>query len=217
MSTEVFQCALVLALAFALVQCTATLLGGARRDPALISVGQRALVGQFAAAAVALAGVIVGDVGAGATPTQKAARPGNPLPTIALPGLDGETSGLASADLAGRVSLVNVFASWCSVCRSEHPMLMQIAGESDVPLYGINWKDRPDQARKWLADNRSPYRKIGADGGDELGDALGVTGVPETLVIDRRGDIRHRHVGAITSEVWKGTLRPLIAALRAEP
>src|ERR671919_2560231 len=85
-----------------------------------------------------------------------------PAPAFELPALEGRSEGLSSDDLKGRVSLVNVFASWCVPCRVEHPVLMKLA-ESGVAIYGINYKDPPDQAAAWLAELGNPFRKIGAD------------------------------------------------------
>jgi len=139
-----------------------------------------------------------------------------PIPAFALPPLEASGEGFASADLAGKVALVNVFASWCPGCRVEHPTLLRLAREGKVPLYGINWKDKPGDGLKWLKANRSPYLKVGDDGSGRLGIDLGVTGVPETFVVDRSGRIRYRHAGPITEDVWQETFEPLLASLRSE-
>ena len=139
-----------------------------------------------------------------------------PMPAFSLPPLEAGGEGLATADLAGKVALVNVFASWCPGCRVEHPTLLRLAREAKIPLYGINWKDKPGDGLKWLKANRNPYLNVGDDGNGRLGIDLGVTGVPETFVVDRSGRIRYRHAGPITEDVWQETFEPLLASLRSE-
>jgi cytochrome c biogenesis protein CcmG, thiol:disulfide interchange protein DsbE len=135
-----------------------------------------------------------------------------PAPPFELPGLDGR-EGFSSEDLKGRVSLVNVFASWCVPCRVEHPVLMRLAQEG-VPVFGINYKDPADQAQAWLADLGNPFAKIGADRDGRVGIEWGVYGVPETFVVDAEGRIRHRHVGPIQARDLEGTLLPILAELK---
>jgi cytochrome c biogenesis protein CcmG/thiol:disulfide interchange protein DsbE len=134
-----------------------------------------------------------------------------PVPAFQLPALDGG-DGLSSEDLKGRVSLVNVFASWCVPCRVEHPVLMRLA-EEGVPIFGINYKDPPDQAKAWLAELGDPFEKIGADRNGRVGIEWGVYGVPETFVVDAEGRIRHRHVGPIQARDLERTLLPILAEL----
>ena len=139
------------------------------------------------------------------------------LPTFTLPPLDGRSEGFASNDVKGRVSLINVFASWCPQCQVEHPTLLGLAAAGKVPLYGVNWKDKPGDGQRWLTAHRSPYLKAGDDRNGRLGIDLGVTGVPETFVVDREGRVRYRHAGPITPDVWQETFVPLILALGASP
>jgi cytochrome c biogenesis protein CcmG, thiol:disulfide interchange protein DsbE len=134
-----------------------------------------------------------------------------PVPSFELSGLEGG-DGLSSEDLKGRVSLVNVFASWCVPCRVEHPVLMRLA-EQGVPIFGINYKDPPDQAKAWLAELGNPFEKIGADRNGRVGIEWGVYGVPETFVIDAEGRIRHKHVGPIQARDLEQTLLPILAEL----
>jgi cytochrome c biogenesis protein CcmG/thiol:disulfide interchange protein DsbE len=134
-----------------------------------------------------------------------------PVPTFELPALEGG-EGFSSRDLKGRVSLVNVFASWCVPCRVEHPVLMRLA-EEGVPIFGINYKDPPDQAQAWLAELGDPFEKIGADRNGRVGIEWGVYGVPETFVVDAEGRIRHRHVGPIQARDLERTLLPILAEL----
>lgn len=133
-------------------------------------------------------------------------------PDFALPPLGGAGPGFSSADLAGQVSLVNTFASWCAPCRTEHPVLNELAKSKRVAIYGINYKDKADAAAAWIAALGNPYSRIGVDDG-RVGIEWGVYGVPETFVVDRTGRIRHRHVGPLTQADIERTILPLVAKL----
>lgn len=137
-----------------------------------------------------------------------------PLPQFDLPPIQGYDKGLASTDLIGEVSLLNVFGSWCVSCHIEHPFLMQLAASREVPIYGLNWRDKPGDGAAWLARLGDPYVRIGDDQAGRVIFDLGVTGAPETFVIDKDGRVRYKHVGPITPDVWSKTLRPLIEELR---
>lgn len=139
---------------------------------------------------------------------------GKPVPRFDLPAVRGGTLGLASADLRGEVSLVNVFASWCAACRDEHPVFMQMKREGVLPIHGIDYKDRPEDARKWLDDLGDPYTRTGADLDGRVAIDWGVYGVPETFVIARDGTIAYKHIGPVTPRFVEETLKPLIAKLR---
>ncbi|MGH8705472.1 MAG: DsbE family thiol:disulfide interchange protein [Burkholderiales bacterium] len=139
---------------------------------------------------------------------------GKPVPRFELPPVRGRTLGLASADLKGEVSIVNVFASWCVACKEEHPVFMQMQREGLLPIHGLNYKDRPEDAQKWLDGMGDPYARTGADIDGRVSIDWGVYGVPETFVIDREGRIAYKHIGAVTPKVLDETLRPLIAQLR---
>ncbi len=131
-----------------------------------------------------------------------------PLAGIAVPGL-------ATADLrTGQVSLVNVFASWCIPCRAEHPLLMDLARREEVSIFGLNYKNKPEEARAWLEELGNPYTRIGTDENGRIGIDWGVTGVPETFVIDGSGHIRYRHWGPIDKDALERTILPLIEELR---
>jgi len=140
-----------------------------------------------------------------------------PLPPFALAGLDAASPGFAAADFTAghEPRLLNVFASWCAACPVEHPMLLKIAADG-TPVYGLDWKDEPAKASAWLAQLGNPYRRIASDPTARTGIDLGVTGVPETFVVDRHGRIRYKQVGPITAADWEGTLRPMLDRLRAE-
>ena len=143
---------------------------------------------------------------------------GKPVPAFDLPGLEGrDTLGFSNEDLVGTVSLVNVFGSWCVACRAEHPFLMKLKQMKTVPVHGIDWRE-PDRnaGPDWLARHGDPYTLIGDDPNSHAAIAFGVTGAPETFVVDKKGIIRYKHVGAITEEVWAKTLKPLIDHLQGE-
>jgi cytochrome c biogenesis protein CcmG/thiol:disulfide interchange protein DsbE len=136
-----------------------------------------------------------------------------PVPAFELPPIEGrDGEGLSSQDLAGRVALVNVFASWCVPCRTEHPLLMALA-ERGVAIYGINYKDRPEQATAWLEELGDPFRRIGADRDGRVSIDWGVYGVPETFVIDAQGRIRHKFVGPLQPRDLEQILLPMVAEL----
>ncbi|MCI5044732.1 MAG: DsbE family thiol:disulfide interchange protein [Aquisalinus sp.] len=139
-----------------------------------------------------------------------------PVPTFNLPAVNTEIPPLASADLKGQVSLINVFGSWCIACQYEHDFLMNLQASGIIPVYGIDWRDTPEQGAAWLARYGNPYDAVGVD---EIGQTVidfGVTGAPETFIIDKEGRIRWRHVGPLNQEVWDKELWPLIIELREE-
>ncbi|MDX2144337.1 MAG: DsbE family thiol:disulfide interchange protein [Rhodospirillaceae bacterium] len=142
-----------------------------------------------------------------------------PFPEMDLPPLPGRaqgkgTLGIKTSELKGTVSLVNVWGSWCVACLAEHPLLMELAKSDDVPIHGIAWRDEPTASARWLAQHGDPYARIGQDPRSHAAIALGVTGAPETFVVDAAGVIRYKHIGPITPEIWRDTLQPLIASLR---
>jgi cytochrome c biogenesis protein CcmG/thiol:disulfide interchange protein DsbE len=138
-----------------------------------------------------------------------------PVPEFRLPPVKGRDRGFASPDLEGEVALVNVFGSWCVACRVEHPLLMQLKRRGAVPIHGIDWREPDrDAGPRWLERFGDPYALIGDDPESRGAIAFGVTGAPETFVVDRRGVIRYKHIGPITPETWERTLRPMIEELR---
>lgn len=137
---------------------------------------------------------------------------GKPTPNFALPALLDGKAGLATADLKGRVTLVNFFASWCVPCRAEHPLLMRLM-QNGVELNGIDYKDKPEDAQRWLGELGDPFKRIAADRGGGVAIDWGVYGVPETYVIDKAGMIRFKQVGPLTPDVVKKTILPLVRAL----
>jgi cytochrome c biogenesis protein CcmG/thiol:disulfide interchange protein DsbE len=137
-----------------------------------------------------------------------------PAPAFDLASLNGGAN-LALAGLKGQVVLVNFFASWCVPCRVEHPILMRLAEQEHVALYGIDYKDQPDAARRILAQLGDPYRVVGMDPDGITGINFGVYGVPETYVIDKTGQIRKRFVGPLSAEALQQELLPLLRQLNA--
>jgi len=137
-----------------------------------------------------------------------------PFPEVDLPPLPGREPGLATANLKGEVSLVNVWGSWCVACLAEHPMLIALNREKLVPIHGVAWRDPPEASLKWLAQHGDPYTRIGQDPRSVTAIALGVTGAPETFVVDADGVIRYKHIGPITPDIWETKLAPLIAQLK---
>jgi cytochrome c biogenesis protein CcmG/thiol:disulfide interchange protein DsbE len=138
------------------------------------------------------------------------------LPAFTLAPMPGTDAGFSDQDLAGQVTLVNVFSSWCSSCREEHPILLELAAENRVPIFGVDWKDSPGAGKLYLEQSGNPFFATGDDPGGKLGDELTVTGVPETYVVDGRGRIRYRHLGPMTRDLWQATILPLIEELEAE-
>lgn len=141
---------------------------------------------------------------------------GKPVPQFSLPAVKGRELSLKTEDLKGEVSLVNVFASWCVACRQEHPIFMDIKAKNLVPLHGINYKDKPDDAAAWLDELGDPYTRTGADIDGMVGIDWGVYGVPETFVISKQGTIAYKQIGPISKKIWDETIWPIIQQERAK-
>lgn len=139
---------------------------------------------------------------------------GKPVPAFDLPPVKGRALGLSSADLKSEVSLVNVFASWCTACREEHPLLMELKKNGIVLIHGLNYKDKPNDAESWLNELGDPYTRTGADFNGRVGIEWGVYGVPETFVVDRNGRIAYKHIGPLTPKALRNKILPLISELR---
>lgn len=143
---------------------------------------------------------------------------GKPVPEFDLPPVQGRELGLTDGDLKGEVSLVNVFASWCPECKVEHPFLMQLAASGQLPIHGLNYKDKPDDAARWLDTLGDPYTRTGADLKGRVAIDWGVYGVPETFLVDRQGRIAYKHIGALNWAIFNEEIRPLIEQFqRADP
>jgi len=138
-----------------------------------------------------------------------------PLPVFKLTSLE-EGQWITAEQWQGGVALVNIWATWCAPCRDEHPVLLKIAGQEGIIIYGINYKDKPELAREWLRQYGSPYRAIVSDTSGKLAIDLGVYGVPETFIIDKQGIIRYKWVGVLTEQAWQQQLKPVITELQLE-
>ncbi|MGJ0516788.1 MAG: DsbE family thiol:disulfide interchange protein [Methylomicrobium sp.] len=141
---------------------------------------------------------------------------GKPAPAFSAATLDNPQQQLTPADLQGKVWLFNVWASWCTSCRAEHPVLNEMAKQKAAPIIGLNYKDAREDALNWLNRLGNPYNVSIVDPEGRIGIDWGVYGVPETFVIDKKGVIRHKHTGPVTPETVQQTLSPLIAKLQAE-
>lgn len=137
-----------------------------------------------------------------------------PLPEFEMTTLSGEA--VTQDKLLGEPSLLNVFGSWCVACLIEHPLFMELTEDPDFKLVGVNWRDTRENANRWLTRHGDPYDLILFDPESRLAIDLGVTGAPETFVLDAKGQIRYKHTGPISADDWANTLRPLIQSLRAE-
>lgn len=138
-----------------------------------------------------------------------------PLPAFQLAGVRPGEAGFGNESFRGEPKLLNIFASWCVSCRVEHPMLMRLKAEG-VPIYGLDWKDKAVDGAAFLAEFGDPYRMTANDESGRVGIDLGVTGAPETFIVDGSGRVRYKHIGPITPEIWDGTLKPLMDQLRRE-
>jgi cytochrome c biogenesis protein CcmG/thiol:disulfide interchange protein DsbE len=139
-----------------------------------------------------------------------------PAPAFSAPKLEAPSETLSQADMKGKVWLFNVWASWCVSCRSEHPILNQLAQQKAAVIVGLNYKDEPDAAKNWLTQLGNPYDVSIMDQDGRIGIDWGVYGVPETFVIDKKGVIRYKHTGPVTSQDVQAIFLPLIAKLQAE-
>ena len=139
---------------------------------------------------------------------------GRPAPQFRLARLENPALDISNEDLEGRVSLLNVWATWCVSCRAEHPLLMALARRDLVDIYGLNYKDSRDAAVRWLEAYGNPYLTSAFDPDGRAGIDWGVYGTPETFVIDRRGMVRYKHIGPLTQDDLDGKILPLIRELQ---
>jgi cytochrome c biogenesis protein CcmG/thiol:disulfide interchange protein DsbE len=165
---------------------------------------------------LALAALFFFRLGSGDPATIPSALIGRAVPQTDLPAIAGLTRdgapvpGLAAADFKGPVTLVNVWASWCVPCHDEAPILMQMAEDKRIRVVGINYKDQPDNARRFIGRYGNPFAAAGADANGRASIDWGVYGVPETFVVDRAGRIAHKLVGPITPENLEKVLKPAL-------
>ena len=137
-------------------------------------------------------------------------------PAFRLPQLKDPSKTFSSEDMHGKVWILNVWASWCVSCRDEHPLLIEYAKTGVVPIYGLNWKDKPEDALGWLADLGDPYTLSATDFDGRIAIDYGVYGAPETYLIDQNGTIRFKQIGPLTPDVWSGKILPLVQELNRQ-
>jgi len=138
-----------------------------------------------------------------------------PAPAFTLPRLDDPAVQVAAAELKGQVWVLNVWASWCVPCLAEHPLVTELARSTRVRVVGLNYKDKPEDAARWLARHGNPYAMVLADREGKVGIDYGVYGVPETFIVDKQGVIRHKHIGPITPQALRDEILPLVKQLDA--
>lgn len=170
------------------------------------------------AAFLALSGVFLMQLLSGRdTSTVPSALIDKPVPQVTLEPLEGlDLPGLDPAVFEGKVSLVNVWGSWCAPCRAEHPLLMELASDDRVYMVGLNYKDKPENARRFLGELGNPYDAIGVDRTGRAAIEWGVYGVPETFLIGPDGTIRYKHVGPFTGDSIRSELMPRVEEVLTE-
>ena len=136
------------------------------------------------------------------------------MPNFELTSVDG--SGVSNSDLPGQIFLLNVWGSYCLPCLIEHPTLMRLSEEGEIPIVGVNYRDRQDLAIDWLQENGNPFSFSILDESGRFGIDLGVYGAPETYLVDANGVIRFRHVSVLDETVWQEQFLPAIAELLEE-
>jgi cytochrome c biogenesis protein CcmG/thiol:disulfide interchange protein DsbE len=139
---------------------------------------------------------------------------GKPAPSFELPVLQDPAKKFSPADMRGKVWLLNVWASWCESCRDEHPVLVGLAKKAALPIVGLNYKDKDEEAKRWLARFGDPYQFSAVDADGRIGIDYGVYGVPETYLIDAEGVIRYKQIGAVTPALLEQKILPLAMALK---
>jgi cytochrome c biogenesis protein CcmG/thiol:disulfide interchange protein DsbE len=187
-------------------------------DPEPRGRRSRVLIWPLAIFAV-LAGIFAFALRSGDPSKLPSALIGKPVPAIELQGLEGLTDGgravggFASTDLAkGELSVVNFWASWCVPCVQEHPVLVALRERTRVRVYGVNYKDQAVAARRFLGRYGNPYAAVGVDGNGRAAIEWGVYGMPETFLVNGRGQIIYKHVGPITPEALEAKIIPAIQA-----
>jgi len=136
-----------------------------------------------------------------------------PAPAFSLSMLEDPSRKLSTADFAGQVWVLNVWASWCVSCRAEHEVIKMLARQNLVTIVGLNYKDQPADASRWLDTYGNPYAVSVVDGDGRVGIDWGVYGVPETFVIGADGRIKYKHIGPVTEESLQQKVLPVIKEL----
>lgn len=165
---------------------------------------------------LAVFAVVVGILGVGLTlDPREVPSPliNKPAPAFNLPQLEQPDKTISQKDMLGKVWLLNVWASWCVSCREEHSTILELARSGVVPVLGLNYKDERADGLAWLVRLGNPYRISAYDRDGRIGIDYGVYGVPETYVIDKAGVIRYKRIGAVTPEVVRDKILPLVKEL----
>jgi cytochrome c biogenesis protein CcmG/thiol:disulfide interchange protein DsbE len=139
---------------------------------------------------------------------------GKAAPDFSLPQLHESDKIFSPKELAGKVWLLNFWASWCNGCKEEHPVLMQMAKSGEVPIYGVDYKDTREEALTWLRRWGNPYPLVAVDESGRVGINYGVYGVPETYVIDKAGKIRYKQIGPVDQDILEKKILPLVRELQ---
>jgi cytochrome c biogenesis protein CcmG/thiol:disulfide interchange protein DsbE len=142
---------------------------------------------------------------------------GKPMPEFTLPRLKDANATIGDTDLKGKVSILNIWATWCVSCRAEHEVLLLLAKTGKVDIYGLNYKDERDKALQWLTKLGDPYVANAFDADGRVGIDWGVYGAPETFIMDQQGIIRHKHIGPLSVDALNNEILPLIAELQSTP
>lgn len=137
-----------------------------------------------------------------------------PAPEFELPRLKDPARTVGSADYAGQMVLVNIWATWCAGCRQEHAYLLKLASETDIPIYGLNWRDQRSKALAWLRELGDPYVASGFDEDGRVGIDWGVYGAPETFLISADGIVLYKHLSPLSEMVWQRDFEPRILAAK---
>ena len=154
-------------------------------------------------------------VGLGLNPREVPSQHINkPAPDFSLQQLHNMQTKFSKSDLQGKVWMLNVWASWCVACRQEHPVLVNMARNGEIPVYGLNYKDTPTQAKRWLEEHGNPYEISIVDYDGKVGIDYGVYGVPESFLIDKQGIIRHKVIGPLSSIELRKCVLPIFRELQ---
>ena len=137
------------------------------------------------------------------------------FPVFSLPSLYEPEASLDNSIFEDKIVLVNVFGSWCVACRQEHGFLQKLSNSGEIPIIGVDWRDDRDKAKAWLAKGGNPYAHIIFDHESALIIDLGVTGAPESFLVDQNGRIRYKYTGPLSVDIWERKIRPVIKHLEA--
>lgn len=145
-----------------------------------------------------------------ATPRYASSMKGEPLPNFQVPDLFNSQKTFSAKNIRGKASLLTVWATWCTACRVEHPMLEHLKNQYHVPMYGIVYKDDAQEAIRYLKRKGNPFIMVGNDFNGDAATDLGIYGTPETFVISPEGRIVYRYLGVITPHVWENKIYPIL-------